>query len=295
MTVASMTGFARAEGASGASVWLWELKSVNSKGLEIKIRLPPGLDMVEQEARRRLSAKVVRGTLFANLSVRREAHGVRLRVNEALLEQLIGLGVDVARRHGLPSPSVDGLLALKGVVEAVDEEDGEDTKAALADAVLVGLDTATDGLSVMRRQEGAALAEILLRRLDEISALTEAAERNPSRRPEAIRARLVESIETILGATKPLDPDRLHQEALLIAAKVDIREELDRLLAHVAAARKLIAEGGPVGRKLDFLAQEFNRETNTLCSKSNDRSLTAIGLDLKVVVEQFREQIQNLE
>jgi len=192
-------------------------------------------------------------------------------------------------------PTLDGLLSVRGVVEAVEAETDDEARAALAARVLADLDNALAALVADRMREGRAMAAVLTGHLAEIERLAAAAEASPARTPEAIRARLAEQVATLLGATEKLDPDRLHQEAVLLATRADIREELDRLAAHVAAAHALIAEDGPVGRRLDFLAQELNREVNTLCAKANDRSLTAIGLDLKAVVDQFREQIQNVE
>lgn len=295
MALASMTGFARADGTAGAVTWSWEVKSVNAKGLDVKLRLAPGLDAIEAAARAMIAARLARGSVFANLAVKREAVVTRVRVNEEVLAQVLEAVRVISSRVDARAPSIDGLLALRGLVETEEEEETAEARAALEAAVLAGLEQALDGLTAMRRQEGAELGRILGQRLDEIAALSRAAEDNPARRPEAIRARLAESLAALLEPGRGFDPDRLHQEALLMAAKADIREELDRLAAHVAAARKLLADGGAVGRRLDFLAQEFNRETNTLCSKANDVSLTAIGLELKAVVEQFREQVQNLE
>lgn len=295
MALASMTGFARSEGVSGASVWAWEIKSVNSKGLDIKLRLPSGLDAVEAAVRQKIAAAVTRGSVFASLNVKREVAVSEVRINEAVLAQVAEAARLIAERIDARAPAIDGLLQIRGVVDVVEPEEGEDERQALQAAVLAGLDKALVGLSAMRAAEGLALEAVMAVRLDEIAALKKEAEDNPARKPEAIRARLADQVAALLDTGKAFDPDRLHQEAILLASKADIREELDRLDAHVAAARKLLAEGGPVGRKLDFLAQEFNRETNTLCSKANDVSLTVTGLSLKAAVEQFREQVQNLE
>lgn len=295
MALSSMTGFSRSEGVAGAGVWAWEIKSVNSKGLDIKLRLPPSLEAAEPAARQRIGAAVSRGSIFATLSLKREAAAGEVRINEAMLAQVLAAARLVAERIPASPPAVDGLLAIKGVIDIVEPDESEEERAALRDAVLAGLDEALSGLVAMRRAEGAALGAILSERLAEIAALTREAEANPARRPEAIRARLADAVAALLEPGKGFDPDRLHQEAVLLATKADIREELDRLGAHVAAARMLLGEGGPVGRRLDFLAQELNREANTLCSKANDVSLTATGLALKAVVEQFREQVQNLE
>jgi len=295
MALSSMTGFSRAEGVAGSALWAWEIKSVNSKGLDVKLRLPPSLDAAEPAIRQKVSAAVVRGSLFCSLTVKRETATTEVRINEAVLAQVAEAARLVAERIDARAPAIDGLLAIRGVIDVVEVEESEEEKVRLAAEVLAGLDIALARLLDMRRSEGTALGAVLTDRLDEIATLKREAEDNPCRRPEAIRAKIGEQIAALLEPGRNFDPDRLHQEALMVATKADIREELDRLDAHVAAARKLIGEGGAVGRKLDFLAQEFNRETNTLCSKANDVTLTATGLALKAVVEQFREQVQNLE
>jgi uncharacterized protein (TIGR00255 family) len=201
----------------------------------------------------------------------------------------------IAGRIDAEPPTLDGILAVRGVIEAAEAEIDEATLARLDENILSSLDRALDGLVGARAREGEAIGAVLEARLEEIGRLVRAAEVSPARTPEVIRKRLAEQVAALLDATPGLDPDRLHQEAVLLATKADIREEIDRLDAHLAAAAELLSQGGPVGRRLDFLAQEFNRETNTLCAKSNDRAVTAIGLELKAVVDQLREQIQNLE
>ena len=295
MALSSMTGFARGHGVAGSYAWAWELKSVNSKGLDLKLRLPPGWEAIEPGVRARASEMLSRGSVFANLTVSREGAAPVARVNEpalnAVLAALKGLSGKVA---GAP-PSLDGILSLKGVMEVSEAEESEDERSAAEAAVVAGFGEALKGLAEMRRTEGQALGKILSARLSEIGALAARAEATPGRKPEAIKARLAEQVAELLEASQRFDADRLHQEAIMLATKIDIREELDRLAAHVAQAKKLIADGGPIGRKLDFLSQELNRESNTLCSKANDLELTNIGLELKAVVEQFREQVQNLE
>jgi uncharacterized protein (TIGR00255 family) len=295
MALSSMTGFARADGVTGAYVWAWELKSVNAKGLELRLRLPPGWDALDAPLRAKAAEVLTRGTVYANLTVSRAGVAPVVRVNEPVLAAVLATMKDLTDRIDAAAPSLDGILGLKGVIEVVDEDESEEDRKAGEAAIITGFAAALDSLTEMRRREGAALGDVLNARLDEIAALVARAEAAPGRKPEAIKARLAEQIATLLDATTRFDPDRLHQEALLMASKADIREELDRLVAHIAQARRLIGEGRPVGRKLDFLAQEFNRESNTLCAKSNDVELTTIGLELKTVVEQFREQIQNLE
>ena len=254
-----------------------------------------GFDRIEGEARAKLGKALARGTAFANLNAAREGASVTARIDTALLAELAATARDAAERFGLAPPTLDGLLAVRGIVEAVETEDDEATKTAVAEAMLKSFDDALAALLAARRVEGGALRRVLAERLDAIAALTQAADESPARKPEAVRARLAASVAALTGVARGLDETRLHQEALLLAGKADIREELDRLYAHVDAARALIAEGGPVGRRLDFLAQEFGREANTLCAKSNDVTLTSLGLELRAQIEQLREQAQNIE
>jgi uncharacterized protein (TIGR00255 family) len=295
MALSSMTGFSRGHGMAGAYAWTWELKSVNSKGLDLKLRLPSGWDAIEAPVRARAAESLSRGAVFANLSVAREGVAPVARVNEPVLAAVIATLKSLEGKVNAAPPTLDGILSLKGVIEVTEAEESEDERRAAEGAVVAGFAEALKGLAQMRQHEGGALGKVLSARLSEIAALTARAEATPGRKPEAIKARLAEQIATLLDGGTRFDPDRLHQEAILMAAKADIREELDRLVAHVAQARKLLADGGPIGRKLDFLAQEFNRESNTLTAKANDVELTNIGLELKSVVEQFREQVQNLE
>lgn len=295
MTLASMTGFARTQGISGAWNWAWELKSVNGKGLDVRLRLPGGWDGLEAGLKQSAARVLSRGNVNANLSLTRADPEVSVRVNEHVLRTIAQSVGRVAEELGAPPVQLESLLGLKGVLEISEAQESETARAALETAVLAGFSQALAELAAMRAQEGAALGLVLSERLDGIAALTAAAEANPSRRPEAIRGKLAEQLRVLMDTGASFDSDRLHQEALMMASKVDVREELDRLVAHVAAARAMLAEGGAIGRRLDFLAQEFNRETNTLCSKANDVSLTAIGLELKGLVEQFREQVQNIE
>lgn len=295
MTLASMTGFARTQGTSGAWSWAWELKSVNGKGLDVRLRLPAGWEGLENALRQTAGRVLTRGNVNANLSLTRADPEVSVRVNEDVLRAIAQSVRRVADELGAPPVQLESLIGLKGVMEISEAQDSDTARAALETAIVTGFEQALAELAAMRAQEGAALALVLGERLSGIAALTAAAEANPARRPEAIRAKLADQIRVLMDTGANFDPDRLHQEALMIASKVDVREELDRLVTHVAAARAMLAEGGAIGRRLDFLAQEFNRETNTLCSKANDVSLTAIGLELKGLVEQFREQVQNIE
>jgi len=290
-----MTGFARGHGVAGTYAWAWEIKSVNSKGLDVKLRLPPGWDAVEPAVRSRAAEALARGSVFANLSVNREGAPPIVRVNEPVLAAVLGAIKGLTGKVEAAPPSLDGILSLKGVIEVGEAEENEDERRAAEAAIVQGFGQAAESLTMMRHTEGQALGKLLAARLAEIGVLADRAEEAPGRKPEAIKARLAEQVATLMETSQRFDTDRLHQEAILLATKADIREELDRLAAHVAQARKLLAGGGPVGRKLDFLSQELNRESNTLCAKANDVELTNIGLELKAVVEQFREQVQNLE
>jgi uncharacterized protein (TIGR00255 family) len=290
-----MTGFARSHGVCGSYAWAWELKSVNAKGLDLRLRLPPGWDAVEIPVRKQAAEVLARGTVYGNLSVKREGIPPVVRVNEPVLAAVIVTINDISRRIDAAAPTLDGILALKGVIEVIDEDEREEDRRAAEQAVIAGFHETVAELATMRRREGETLGQLLTQRLIEIGVLAGRAEAAPGRRPEAIKARIAEQVATLTNASDRFDPDRLHQEAILMASKADIREELDRLASHVAQAQRLIVEGNAVGRRLDFLAQELNREANTLCAKSNDVELTNTGLELKAVVEQFREQVQNLE
>jgi uncharacterized protein (TIGR00255 family) len=295
MALKSMTGFARTAGQHAPWRWSWEVKAVNAKGLDLRLRTPPGFDQIEIEARARLGKRLARGACYATLALARDAGGAQARINEPLLRSLIETLARIPADGNLRPASLDGLLAVRGVVEVAESVDDDESLGALAASVLKGLDAALDQLIEVRAAEGAALGEALTARIDAIERLTLDAEAAPGRKPEAIRARLEDSIRALAGSALALDPARLHQEALLLATKADVREELDRLKAHVAAARQLLASDQPVGRRLDFLAQEFGREANTLCAKSNDPVLTRTGMELRVEIEQFREQVQNIE
>lgn len=295
MALSSMTGFARSHGASGPYAFEWELKSVNGKGFDLRLRLPPGWDELETLAKKRAGELLSRGTVYANLSVKRANAASTVRINEDVLSSILRVAGELAGRIDAVAPSIDGLLAIKGVIEVVEPESNEEEDKAARTAAAASFEQALGDLVQMRRREGTTLGQILGQRMDEIEQLAKKAEAAPGRKPEAIRARLAEQIAALLEASDRFDSDRLNQEALMIAAKADIREELDRIASHVSQAREMIGKGGPVGRRLDFLAQEFNREVNTCCSKSNDLELTNTGLEMKNVVEQFREQVQNLE
>ena len=294
MTLASMTGFARAAGSSGPWRLTWELKAVNAKGLDARLRLAPPFDAIEPDARAKLVQKLTRGTIQAGFTAQREITTPEVRVNQDLLRKLMTAIAAIPLPEMISPATLDGLLSVRGVVEISDAAENEAEILTARASALELLDTALESLVTMRRSEGAVLATVLSARLETIAVLTQAADLSPARKPEAIQARLAQSLAMLAGNSN-FDQNRLHQEALMLAAKADIREELDRLGAHTAAARDLLTKGGAVGRRLDFLAQELSREANTLCAKSNDASLTALGLELRVEIEQFREQVQNIE
>jgi uncharacterized protein (TIGR00255 family) len=295
MALSSMTGFARGHGVSGAYSWAWELKSVNAKGLDLRLRLPVGWDAVEGPVRSGAAQLLARGTVYGTLTVERQGVAPVVRVNEPVLAAVLATIKNLSARVDAAAPRLDGILSLKGVIEVIDEDEREEDRRAAEAAVIAGFHATVAELAAMRRHEGEALGQVLTQRVTEIAALAARADSAPGRRPEAIRARVAEQVAMLLDTSSRFDPDRLHQEAILIATKADIREELDRLASHAAQVERLLVDGGAIGRRLDFLAQELNREANTLCSKSNDVELTNIGLELKSVVEQFREQVQNLE
>jgi uncharacterized protein (TIGR00255 family) len=297
MALRSMTGFARIQGQADGASWAWELKTVNAKGFDLRLRMPSGLDAVEAEARRMIGTVVGRGTVHASLDLVRPARIAEIRINDKLVETLAIRLNAAAKLAGLQPPSMDAILSVKGAVETVEQPDDPEATERLTQALLGSLEEAVAALLQARQQEGNALEVILSEKISGIATLAKQADALPSRGAEALRARLQKQIEDLLGASGSdgLDSQRLHQEAVLIAVKADIREELDRLKAHVAQVQDLLARGGAIGRRLDFMAQELSRETNTLCAKSNDVALTAIGLDLKTLVEQFREQVQNVE
>ena len=295
MALSSMTGFARSHGTSGPDAFEWELKAVNAKGFDFRLRLPAGWDDIEAGARKRATELLSRGTVYANLTVKRTGAASIVRINEDVLASILTVASEISARTDAVAPSVDGLLGIKGVLEVIEPENDEAEMQAARAAVVASFEQALQSLIDMRKREGVALGQILAQRMDEIESLAKRAEAAPGRKPEAIRARLAEQVAALLETSDRFDADRLNQEAILIAAKADIREELDRIVSHIAQTRELLGKGGAVGRRLDFLAQEFNREVNTTCSKSNDIELTNTGLEMKGVVEQFREQVQNLE
>ena len=294
MAVTSMTGFARVDGAAAGYSWAWEVKSVNSKGLDLRFRLPHGFDQIEAMARKLGAEIFMRGNLSINLTLQRPDRPPALDVNREVLEQMISLAVEY--KGGREKVDVETLFGLRGVIEVIENQDEDEADIAARDAAVAdGFTELMNALATARSEEGARMAVVVDDHIEQIASLTaeaaSLAEMLPAKRTE----RLMAQIEELLGSDSPVSEDRLAQEIALIVVRGDIREELDRLVAHVAAARDLMAEGGAVGRRLDFLCQEFNREANTLCSKSTDLELTRIGLALKAAIERLREQIQNIE
>ena len=293
--ISSMTGFARASGADGASGWSWEVKSVNGRALDIRCRLPQGLERLDPAVRNAVSARLRRGNVTVGLRLSRAPDAAPMRVNRVWLDELIALAADYRSAEGIEPPSLDGMLALRGVIESADGLE-DDAHAALDDgALLETLDAALAELVRERQAEGAALTAALAERIEEIAALTRQAAALVPSRQEALGARLREQVAALVGAGAPVPEDRLAAELAMLAVKIDVSEEIDRLKSHCAAAARHLQEEGAVGRKLDFLAQEFNREANTLCSKASHAALTEVGLALKAAIDQFREQAQNVE
>ena len=293
-SISSMTGFARASGGDGAAGWSWEVKSVNGRALDIRCRLPQGMERLDPAVRNAVSARLRRGNVSVGLRLSQGPEAAAMRVNRAWLDELIALAAEYRGSDDIAPPRLDGMLALRGVIETAESPD--DAERAQDDgAILETLDVALAELVRERRAEGAALAAALTQRIEEIVALTGQAEALAPSRQEALGERLREQVGALIGAGSPVSEDRLVTELALLAVKIDVTEEIDRLKAHCAAATRHLGEEGAVGRKLDFLAQEFNREANTLCSKASDSALTEVGLALKAAIDQFREQAQNVE
>ncbi|MEP5780844.1 MAG: YicC/YloC family endoribonuclease [Hyphomicrobiales bacterium] len=299
MSLQSMTGYSSQDGTieieSTSFQWTWNIRSVNGKSLDIRLRLPPFLNELDQVARRIFPEKLSRGNIHANLQLETTRNDGALSVNEEILEAVLTLSKKLSLEHDVPPISMDALLSTRGVLDTNNNDDVLEDKTGLVDAVLKDLDRTLDLLVASRASEGAALHTILEETLNEIEKLVVAARDAPERTASSIGAKFEEQIKQLMKGDHEFSEERLYQEALIMAAKVDIKEEIDRLVAHVASARELLASSEPVGRRLDFLTQEFNREANTVCSKANDIAITNIGLALKATIEQFREQVQNVE
>ncbi|MBV9966127.1 MAG: YicC family protein [Alphaproteobacteria bacterium] len=292
-----MTGFARAEGEADGISWVWELRSVNGRALELRLRLPPGFEPLEQQLRAALGQRCRRGNVSATLSVTRLVPPA-IRVNGPMLDQLVALvrhvSGDIAKDTDIAPPRLDGLLAVRGIIETV-EDDPEPVIEARRAAVLAGWSQALDRLAAARAEEGARLDSLLAGQRARLAALVDEAAASAAAQPAAIRTRLEALLAELSALAPPIREERVAQELAMLVTRADVREELDRLHAHIAQAGELLARGDAIGRELDFLCQELNREANTLCSKSADIELTRIGLSLKAAIEQFREQVQNLE
>ena len=297
MGVSSMTGFARAEGEADGISWVWELRSVNGRALELRLRLPPGFEPLEQQLRAALGQRCRRGNVSATLSVTRLVPPA-IRVNGPMLDQLVALvrhvSGDIAKDTDIAPPRLDGLLAVRGIIETV-EDDPEPVIEARRAAVFAGWSQALDRLAAARAEEGARLDSLLAGQRARLAALVDEAAASAAAQPAAIRTRLEALLAELSALAPPIPEERVAQELAMLVTRADVREELDRLHAHIAQAGELLARGDAIGRELDFLCQELNREANTLCSKSADIELTRIGLSLKAAIEQFREQVQNLE
>ncbi len=298
--LASMTGFARESGTlPDGTLFVWEIRSVNGRGFDLRLRVPNGLDALEPALREAAGRRLKRGNISATLTLKREERTPRLTPDPAALEQALRLALEVAARiPGAPAPRAESILAMPGVLRAELAEPDEAAEEAKRAALTAAFDTALKGLVASRAAEGARLAGILSALLDEIAALREAAGREAADQPAAQRARLLENLANLLGegdVRARVPEERLAQEVALLAQRSDVREELDRLSAHIAEARVLLASGEAVGRKLEFLTQEFVREANTLCSKSASTALTRVGLELKAAIERLREQAANVE
>jgi uncharacterized protein (TIGR00255 family) len=296
MNISSMTGFARVDGTAEGLAWTWEARSVNGRGLDVRLRLPPGNEALEIPARDAVAKRFSRGNVALSLTIEKQQVNGAIRLNEAVLAEVSRAIERVSELCGAARPDAAQLLMIKGVIDLADPaaEDAE-LRARRERALLGSLDLALEKLAEARRAEGARLADVIHDQLAQIERFAADVRVSPSRTPEAIVSRLKDNIARLFDATTALDSDRLHQEAVLIATRADVEEELQRLAAHVEAARDILSEAGAVGRKLDFLAQEFNREANTLCSKANAVDITRLGLQLKTVIDQFREQVQNVE
>ena len=295
MTLKSMTGFARTDGAHEQTRWFWEIRSVNGRSLDVRLRLPSGLERLEPTVRARCQEELVRGNCTISLALKRDAGQMEIRLNEAALGEALAVAEQAQKQTLLEPAKLDTLLGMRGVVEVAEPDESEEQREAFAAELLAGLADALDQLVAARVAEGQRLEEVIEAQLSAIDTLVSQATAIMAQQPDLIAARLREQIAKLDEAGASLDPERLHQEGLLLAAKADIQEELDRLTAHVAAARELIASGQPAGRKLEFLAQEFNREANTTCSKAAGIEISRIGLELKSVIDQLREQVQNIE
>lgn len=294
MAVRSMTGYASSDGICCNVAWMWELRAVNGKGLDIRMRIPSGFEGLEQKMRGKCAEVLTRGNLQVSLTAKEQGAATELVVNQSALNSVIKIAKDL-EEQGFERSSTDGLLGIRGVLEERHIERSEEEQSLLHKAIEDGFSKALDDLVKARETEGEALADVLRGQVSQIAQGVEQVVADPSRSQEAIKARLQQQVQNLVDSNSNFEEERLYVEAAILATKADLQEEIDRLLAHIESANALLGDGGPIGRRLDFLAQEFNRECNTICSKSNAAAVTAVGLELKVLVDQFREQIQNVE
>jgi uncharacterized protein (TIGR00255 family) len=290
-----MTGFARVGGGIDALSWHWEIKSVNGRGLDIRCRLPAGLDGLEQIVRKRIAERLQRGSVAVALQVTGGGGAVQVTINEPVLEQIAAAAGALRERLGLAPATVDGLMALRGVVEIEEPEIEPEERRRRDEAMVASLEQALTALTDGRREEGSRLLAMTTGHLQQLSELVQKANATAAAQPQAIGERFQQKLQVLLSGDSGVAPERLDQEVAILITKADVREELDRLAAHIEAVRELLEQGGAVGRRLDFLAQEMNREANTICSKSQDLELTRVGIEMKTVIDQFREQVQNIE
>ena len=295
MPLISMTGFGRAEAQFEAYQWAWELRSVNGRGLDLRIRVPADLQSLENPVREKAGQKLKRGNIQISLQISRTSGETQIKINHGALQQVMAVLLEIENQGGLAPSTASGILNVRGVVEQIEPVESEASREARLAAVLKSFEAALADLVASRAAEGARLHRIVADQISEISRLTTAAETRAAGAVAMLRQKLSDQLAALLGAASTISEERLAQEIALRATKADIREEIDRLRAHVSNAQELLKQSAPVGRKFDFLTQEFNREANTLCSKSPDTELTHIGLELKAVIDQLREQVQNIE
>ena len=290
-----MTGFSRAQGSDECCDWNWEIRSVNGRILDLRCRLGLGGERFESEVKKRIGARFKRGNISVTLKLSYPSVIHNLQVNQNFLNHLISLWRDYEGKNKIQPPTFDGLLSLRGVIETVSEDESSEEFANRDLQILKTLDEALDSMSAMRIAEGNAIQKLLLEQLNELSSLTIAVEKILESHPKNAWNNLKQQIEKLIDDKSIIDNDRIAQEVAILVSKSDIREELDRLQAHLEAAREQIIKGGAMGRKLDFISQEFNREANTLCAKANNYKISELGLSMKLLIDQFKEQIQNLE
>lgn len=295
MTLSSMTGFARTSDQWEKYHWTWEIKSVNGRNLDVRCRVPQGYDAVEQKVRKSIKANIARGTVNVILQVSRDADSLAFKVNQDMLDALVEVAIETSMKNHLPQPSLDGLMGVRDVVQYQEADEDAETLKARNTVMVKSFGEALAAFKSARDTEGAAMQEVLSGLLEEIERLVTEANKLAQEIPGQIKKRYMDKVNALLDDTTGIDPERIVQEVVLLATKADVREELDRLLAHIEAGKNYIKADGQIGRKLDFLTQEFNREANTLCSKASDIRLTDIGLSLKTAIDQFREQVQNIE